>query len=109
MQEEKLYRMAIEKWGIESQLLMLIEEMAELTHVISKGFRGQANTFKLIEELVDVEIMLEEIKIALRIEGNKNPSFNADLYTQEKGRKLKRLAELLTEAGKLQGGDNEDN
>ena len=58
---------AIGKWGKSIQLIMVIEEMAELTKAISKNFRGEDNRDKILEETADVFIMLEQIKIIFNI------------------------------------------
>lgn len=53
----KLYRDAIETFGVESQITKCIEECAELIQALCK--RDHDNT---IEEIVDVEICLEQMK-----------------------------------------------
>lgn len=40
---KRIYSAAIAAWGIASQLLMAIEEMAELIQAICKDFRGKAD------------------------------------------------------------------
>jgi hypothetical protein len=62
MRDEPLIE-AVEKWGKPIQLIMCIEEMAELTKEISKYFRGRDNYDQLLEETADVYIMLEQLKI----------------------------------------------
>ena len=61
-----LYREALEKWGIESQLGMVQEECAELIVAINKmlryGIRDPKRFQDFVEELADVEIMLREIR-----------------------------------------------
>ncbi len=59
----QLYREAISRWGEESQIVMAIEEMAELTQQLTKVLRGQVSLTKLGEELADVEIMLEQLRV----------------------------------------------
>ena len=56
-----IYQEAIDTFGEESQKLMMIEEMAELTQAISKDFRGLGHNVE--EEIADVEIMLEQMKL----------------------------------------------
>ena len=52
-----------DKLGYEEQSMQLIEEMAELTHAISKYRRYGDNEdlLNLIEELCDVNIVLEQV------------------------------------------------
>ncbi len=52
---------AIEHYGAEHQENMCIEECAELIQAINKKHRGEAHNIP--EEIADVEIMLEQLKI----------------------------------------------
>lgn len=61
-EREKLYKKAIEIYGIRSQLLMVIEECAELTKEICKNFRGLNNANTITEEIGDVINTLEQIQ-----------------------------------------------
>ena len=47
---------------------MLLEEMAELQKEICKAWRGKDNTAEIAEEVADVEIMLEQIKLIFGID-----------------------------------------
>ena len=51
----------------EHQLLLAMEELAELTQAISKYLR-YGDTEPLMEEYADVEIMLEQLKQMLQID-----------------------------------------
>lgn len=64
---QKILNLAIETYGEAPQKLMLIEEMAELTKEICKNFRGKNNKTEITEEIADVLIMIEQIKIILGI------------------------------------------
>ena len=82
----KALKQAIETYGVQSQMIIAVEEMSELTKEISKNIRGQDNLDHMAEEIADVEIMLEQLKIAF------------DLHTKVDfwyGKKLKRLEERL--------------
>jgi len=65
--EEELYKKAIEKWGIQLQFIMLIEECAEVqkevTKLLRKGVSDKELPIKLMEEIADVEIMLEQLEV----------------------------------------------
>lgn len=52
---------AIEKWGINAQLWMVVEECAELMNAISKYKRGREDKLSIIEELADVSIMVDQM------------------------------------------------
>ncbi len=57
-----VYKIAIEKYGVNAQLDMVIEEMSELTKEICKKKRGKDNHDEIVEEMADVYIMLEQLK-----------------------------------------------
>ena len=63
LEKTQLYHTAWKHWGVESQIDMLIEEMAELTQVILKTRRnGVAFSFAISEEMADVLICLEQFE-----------------------------------------------
>lgn len=64
----KLYLSAIERWTKERQQEMVIEEMAELIQRIQHLKRGRCETQDLCEEIADVEITLEQLKVMYNIE-----------------------------------------
>ena len=66
----KLYWSAIKTFGVDLQLAVAIEEMAELTKAIVKIRRvaddygkTQAALENLLEEIADVDIMIDQLKI----------------------------------------------
>lgn len=61
MIEKQILWAAIDKWGIESQIILLMEECAELTVALSHKWRGQ--DVNVIEEIADVQIMLDTLKL----------------------------------------------
>lgn len=63
MKTGDLYAAAVKKYGKLSQLIMCMEEMAELTKEISKSIRGVDNSSAISEEIADVEIMLEQLRV----------------------------------------------
>ena len=61
--ENPICQRALDTWGEEAQMLMVIEEMSELTKEILKNInRKKNNVDAIIEETADVEIMLEQLK-----------------------------------------------
>ena len=69
-----VYEHAINTYGIKPQMLMVIEEMSELTKAICKFFRvpgyvePDADVIDSIaEETADVTIMLEQLRLILGI------------------------------------------
>ena len=61
MTTEELYRTAIRRYGAEAQERQAVEECAELITAISHRQRGREHNIE--EEIADVEIMLEQLKI----------------------------------------------
>ena len=60
---KETYRKAIDTYGKDKQLDVAIEEMSELTKEICKFKRSQDNHQKIVEEIADVAIMLEQLKM----------------------------------------------
>lgn len=88
------YQEAVNIWGKDFLLDMLGEESVELLKaVFDFKRRKEGSFFKLLEEIVDVEIMIEQIKIALCEGADKND------YRRIRKFKLKRFKQRL-EGGK---------
>lgn len=54
-------------YGKDSQTLMAIEEMSELTKEICKYSRGKTTRERLVDEIADVEIMVKQLEILFDI------------------------------------------
>ena len=89
--ERSILLAALETWGPEMQTMITLEEMGELQKELSKHFRGTNNREAIAEEIADVEIMLEQMKIL----HDCGPL--ADIFRAEK---LERLARRILEAQK---------
>ena len=85
----ELYEKLIEKYG-ELQIVVAIEELAELQQELSKALRGKEDKKKIVEEMADVYIMLDQLKIMFDI-----PS---PLLRLEKQQKLLRTKKRLEES-----------
>lgn len=92
-ERKKVYEHAIDKYGIKPQMMMVIEEMSELTKAICKFFRvpgyvepDEGVIDAIAEETADVTIMLEQLRLILGI--NENVCEHMD-------QKIERLAERL--------------
>jgi NTP pyrophosphatase (non-canonical NTP hydrolase) len=72
MNEQDIYQEAIKHWGIEPQLNVAIEECSELTKELCKYMRHhsltQAVKNAIADEVADVQIMCEQVKIIFGIE-----------------------------------------
>ena len=58
---------AIDTYGKDAQLWMVIEEMSELAKEICKYERGRENREQIADEVADVTIMLEQVKMMFGI------------------------------------------
>ena len=59
---------ACDKWGKNTQVMLALEEMAELSKELLKNInRKENNEIQIKEEIGDVYIMLEELKIIYNI------------------------------------------
>ena len=58
---------AIDTYGKDAQLWMVIEEMSELAKEICKYQRGRDNREQIADEVADVTIMLEQVKMMFGI------------------------------------------
>ena len=63
MDKYNLYDCAMTKWGKKFQMLMAIEEMAELTQVLIHTMRKNKETtaYDMASEIADVQIMMEQL------------------------------------------------
>lgn len=93
--KDEIYKDAIAKYGVQMQHNILIEEMAELTQAVMKVRRKDGsiikNTIDLLEELMDVEIMIEQMR-----RHYENQGFT-DSMNDLKVKKLERLRKRLDE------------
>lgn len=90
---KRILQDAINTFGVDSQLDMAIEEMSELTKEICKIKRNEEGSIHgsldaLAEEMADVIIMLEQLKIIF------SNRYAVDLWVN---RKTKRLEQLVRE------------
>lgn len=100
-QRQEILALAIRTWGEPAQIDMAVEEMAELTKALCKVKRAQkgpeltAAIENAVEEIADVQIMLDQLRIMLGRTG-------ADVEEA----KLERLACRLYEAKSREAGHN---
>ena len=83
---DDIYSRAVNTFGETSRLILAIEEMSELTKELSKYIRGRQNIGGICEEMADVEIMLEQLKIVFR---------NRAAVDYHRSQKLQRLGDKL--------------
>lgn len=63
IREMNIYNEALIEFGISAQVDMAIEEMSELIQALSKFKRDKGHIDNIQEEIADVEIMLEQMKM----------------------------------------------
>lgn len=86
-QDRAVFTDAISAYGAEAQKWVFVGEVGELLDAIADHKRGRATRDNIAEEIADVEIMLEQLKIIYAIEGSVN-------FWRRK--KIMRLAENLS-------------
>jgi len=65
--EKEICEAAVRKYGLAKQMIKCVEELSELQKELCKQALGQGNLEHITEEIADVEIMLEQMKIGLNI------------------------------------------
>ena len=84
-----IYKHAIDKFGMNNQIIKTMEELAELQVELAKFFDMTNKEFDsetILEEIADVEIMIEQLKIIFDCR---------DIIETVKGKKLDRLKGLI--------------
>lgn len=62
-EQERILRQNVQRNNTTEELVVIMEELAELSQQISKKIRGKEDKMHLLEEIADVYICLEELKI----------------------------------------------
>lgn len=65
--QKEILQEAIKHYGAELQVNVAIEEMSELTKELCKSLRYKANRNNITEEIADVLIMIEQLKIIFQL------------------------------------------
>lgn len=99
MENTEIYLKAIDKWGKQLQMVLLMEEMSELAKEVSKRIRGKPDYDHMAEEIVDVEIMLGQLKL---IGSKEYTKFDENINSHKK-RKIRRLEKLVRDTTRTQG------
>ena len=63
MTRDEILKNALPHYGANSQRIVAIEEMSELTKELCKVSRGEENAAHIAEEIADVRIMLDQMEI----------------------------------------------
>ena len=101
--KETIYERALKKWPGPVQLIVLVEECAELIKAVNKllraGYTGgwtMEHVDDIAEEAADVLIMIEQLKVMTFFKGFNTPIPKTnELIERFRIEKLKRLEEIL--------------
>lgn len=67
-ERKKIYRAAIDAWGVDAQQWMVVEELGELQTALSQMRRGRIGPEDVADEIADATIMLEQLQLMLGVE-----------------------------------------
>ena len=84
--EQDIFRSAIDTYGEVMQITVAFEEMSELQKELCKYLRGSGSQENIAEEIADVEIMMEQMKMLFNCEAS---------VLQVREKKVKRLKERM--------------
>lgn len=84
--EKYIFEEALAYYGSEAQIKMLYEEMAELQIAVCKNGRCADNLDNIAEEIADVGIMLDQMRLLFNVEAR-----SRDIRVE----KVARLAERM--------------
>lgn len=84
--ETEVLQRALDTYGSSMQIVVMMEEMSELQKELCKYLRGKYSLANIAEEIADVEIMLEQMKMLFCC---------TDDVRNERRRKVERLKERL--------------
>lgn len=100
MADIDVYLEAIKTFGALPQMVIVMEECSELQKEISKIIREKGSLENLAEEIADVEIMLEQLKLIFTLH---------DKVTTKKGEKIERLKGIIEKYKEKQACKNPEN
>lgn len=88
--ETEVLQRALDTYGSAMQIVVVFEEVSELQKELCKYLRGRGSFEHIAEEIADVEIMLEQMKMLFCC---------TDDVRNERRRKVERLKERLDGSG----------
>ena len=88
--ERGILKSALITYGPKAQIMMCIEECAELTNALAKLSRNRVTQMEIITELADVSIMVDQLAMM----------FGEGFFAAERDKKINRLKERLEKARK---------
>lgn len=94
-EQERILRQNIQRNDTVEELVIIMEELAELSQQVSKKIRGKVDRMHLLEEIADVYICLDELKML--------NSFTEKEIEIAKSVKLNRIRNKLDNGGNYNG------
>ena len=88
MDDKKIYKEALDKYGAQMKETICIEELSELQKALCKNIRGKGSMEDISEEIADVQIMLAQMILLFNLESEVEKWRNT---------KLERLRDRLSE------------
>ena len=88
---------ALEKFGSISELIITVEELSELQKEVTKQLRNEGKMENLVEEMADVYIVMEYLKMIFAI--------TDDDINKQVEKKLNRLENRLNSENEQQKGE----
>lgn len=98
----EICKAAVKRFGEGHQIIKAMEELGELTQALAKLVNDAPVTGDVCEEIADVEIMIEQLKIII------GPEYEMYML-KKKEDKMKRLAEILKGFDFFEGRGLQDN
>lgn len=90
--ETEVLQRALDTYGSAMQIVVVFEEVSELQKELCKYLRGRGSFEHIAEEIADVEIMLEQMKMLFCC---------TDDVRNERRRKVERLKDRLDKHGEV--------
>lgn len=100
--ERSTFCAALNRYGAQTQITLVFEEMAELQNVLCKFLRGRIDGDTLpniAEEIADVGIMLDQMVIEFKVE---------DAVAKQRAYKVRRLRNRIEYVGQENTGTGEN-
>lgn len=85
--EQTALRAAVAHYGVESQVNQMVEECAEFIVCVNHCRRSRKTATELIEEMADMEIVLEQLKMV----------YGGEEWESARLRKIERLKNRIAE------------
>ena len=99
-EEDPIYELAIETFGIPSRIEKSVEEAIELTSALEERRKNKNTVFDLVDEIADVEIMIAQLRII----------YGDGFVDRRKAEKIDKLrAAIIEEKMKKDGWNHDEN